>query len=406
MNGNKKGTILFALFALIVIFADELFLGTLALTGTAVESGMKGRMAMVIALFAYVLLLVDLLRYKLLKSNITQLLVLFIILFLFYFTREFYPYNAEANSHFVSYFLSYGATSIPACIVGMHMARGNFEPAIIKYLPYFTFVIVAIVGYTVFNAYLSGVWLSSNDSNLFNYQNGSYYLSFCYSYCFVSVFFKELKIAPDARWKWWMMIVLMLICVIGCLAAGGRGAFVYLIVITFYLVYRLSQRRGNKHTNSQWLFLIVAISLFLVANSLNVFESSGLGRIIGTLTEDDTRKELWRKALNSFYDSPLIGNGIGSIWWTVGFYSHNMLTDLLSETGIVGTAIVVWALISIFIQLARRSKTSWLDMFVLVVFLGALVQATFSGYWLASPKLFFAYGYVFGLRNPAKSANN
>ncbi len=398
MIKEKKGVKLFALFTLIVIFADELFLGIISITGASLESGMKARMASVISLIAYSMLFCDFLRHKLSHKNAIQLAVVLVILVLYYITGKVYPNNKEAYHHYISYFLSYGATSIPACIVGMRLAKSGFELAINRCLPYFAFAIVMIVGYSVFNAYLTGIWLSADEENIFNYQNASYYLSFCYSYCFVYVFFRERNSYRISKPVWVAMIALMLICAVGCLIGGGRGAFGFLVIITFYLLFRLSKRKEQGQKKFILIFFLTLLIVYFIAQTLNVFESSGFMRIIENLGLDDGREELWGKAMESFYESPLFGNGIGSIWWTAGFYSHNMLMDLLSETGVVGTIIVLYVLIKMFVQLNRRSSRSWIDLFILVVFISALVHVTFSGYWLSSPKLFLTFGYVFALQ--------
>lgn len=194
------------------------------------------------------------------------------------------------------------------------------------------------------------------------------------------------------------MLALMFVCAVGCLMGGGRGAFVFLIAISAYLVFRVMGRGGKNNTRYIFLLLIGVLFLIYIANRLDIFESAGFLRVSSNLTNDDHRASLWNRALQVFSESPIYGHGLGSIWWTVGFYSHNMLTDLLAETGIVGALVVVTVLVKIVITLVKRSYLSTLDMFMLIVMAGALVEDTFSGYWISSGKLFLMFGYVYGLR--------
>ena len=135
----------------------------------------------------------------------------------------------------------------------------------------------------------------------------------------------------------------------------------------------------------------------LLANRLNVFNTVGAERVIDTLTTDEYRVKYWRDALNVFGESPLWGHGVGSIWWTVGFYSHNIVTDLLAETGIIGAGIVLFIIVSCFVSGIKRSRHYSLDLFMLIMFAGVMTEVSFSGYWISSPKIFLMFGYVFGM---------
>lgn len=381
---------MFALFALFVIFADEVFFSAMYISGTSLVSGMKAYEAIIIAVVAYYLLICDIVKKQLVHENKVQLFVLLTLMFLFYITGQVY---FPSVSLYWSNFLAYVAMTIPACYVGMALARKNVEEQIMKIFPFFLIVIIltvsSVVGYSASVGYLL-----KTEEDVFSYQNSSYYLSFCFSYCFAYVFL----IRKRNRFLKIVLFLLMFICAIGCLLGGGRGGFVYLIAISVFLAFRFMNRGkgGVKIFRFILIIVVVALAIFMT-NYFHVFESIGATRVAERLTTDENRMIMWNNAIHAFEESPVIGHGVGSIWWTVGFYSHNILTDLLAETGLIGTLLVVYVLITIMIRMMKRSKEGVLDMFILLVFLGGIVHSCFSGYWLTAPKLFLAYGYAFGL---------
>ena len=73
----------FSLFALFVIFSEELFNSFLLISGIFIESGMKSKEAMLIAGIAYLMIVWDVLKNRFTFRNYLQFLALFIILVLY-----------------------------------------------------------------------------------------------------------------------------------------------------------------------------------------------------------------------------------------------------------------------------------------------------------------------------------
>lgn len=396
---------LFALFALFVLFADELFFGYVSISGMGLESGMKSREAIVIAGIAYILLIKDVLNQKLSNRNYTQLIVLILLLILYYITQFFFPLENKSGNY-MARLLVFGSLCIPACYVGMKLASGKYNDALLRLLPAVVIVVSAIVAFAVITTSMMGSILN-DDEDVFNYQSASYYLSFCFSYSFFYVFlYKDKRIHRFSKLETIGMLITLVVCVIGCILGGGRGAFVYLVCVCAFMVYRLLKLAGKMKWSTIFLFLGAVGFILILAQRFQVFDSTGFLRVMENLTNDDARIVLWKSAIKAFQESPLFGHGLGSIWWTVGFYSHNMLTDFLAETGLVGTTIFVVIIIKILVCLNNRSKYYSFDMFIYLVFLGVMIHNTFSGYWFSAPKLFFAFGYVFGLNSQWRKPTN
>lgn len=384
----------FAFFLLFVVFSDEIFYGYMAASGTAVESGMKSIEAILIAIVAYSLMLVDFMNKRITRRNIWQLLVLLIILLLYVITgyRYFPPQRL-----YHSYLLTYGSYSIPAAYVGMRLARTQDFSVINRILPYFVIPLTIVIGLRQ-GSFAMENELVRHDASGLNYQNISYFMSFFYTYSVYYVFFSGIQHKGIYRTILkYLMVATMFLSAIFCLIGGGRGAFVYIIFITILLLYSLFKAYERRRGYITVLVFILGLVFVLLVDRFNVLESTGLERVTQYFSDDDTRLALWNAALEFFYQSPVIGWGLGSIWWTVGFYSHNILTDLLAETGLIGTLIVVVSIVIIFFRSYKLFMIDKSYLFVLLVFLGALVLSTFSGYWIAAHNLFFAFGFIYAI---------
>ena len=393
--------LLFSLFALFVIFSDELFYSFISFWGITLHSGMKAQEAVFIAIVSYSLLIYDLITGKLTRNNWFQFLSLLIILGLYYLTSIIYT---SPSSNYWSQLLAFGALSIPSCYIGMRLSREDCEESVINLLPLFVIVVSLIIGRAILTKSISGELLGRDGENIgFNYQNASYYMAFCYSYCLSYVLFLGRTGSKSffSRLLYIVMLGLLFFCSICCISGGGRGAFVFMIAITVYLSFRSLQH--VSFVTRLWtsiLIILSAVVLLFLANSYGVFGSEGFLIVSENLTFDPVRNELRHRAISAFQESPIIGNGLGSIWWKLGFYSHNIVTDLLVESGIIGTFIIGLIMIRCLIRIARDSRKNRISLFLFIVFLGAITEVTFSGYWLSASKLFLIYGYVYATTRP------
>ena len=245
---------IFSLFALYVIFADELFLTYMSIFGIQVESGMKSIQAIGIAAIAFALMLKDILSRNLSRKNYMQIFSLLVIMLLYYSTHYFYP-RGTANSNYMAHFLSFGSLSIPACLIGISLSTHKYNKEILNLLPLFVVIITVTVAPLVFLTSVTGNLLRGDDS-VFDYQNASYYLAFCSSYAaFYVLFCKDFNNSLYGNIAYLAMFVVVFVCAIGCIMGGGRGAFVYLVLIGIYLAYRSLKKRIISNSGILFLWL-------------------------------------------------------------------------------------------------------------------------------------------------------
>jgi O-antigen ligase len=153
--------------------------------------------------------------------------------------------------------------------------------------------------------------------------------------------------------------------------SGSRSAWLYLAALSV-----LGAITGKKEQNSVLLYsALLLIPAFLVMQFLpHLHLISGHGAVTSgqrLLAKDSgIRLYLWREAWMMFRNAPILGVGFGQFAWhhfqygpyfnddrITGLYSnsHDLIMNLLAETGILGTLIVVGG---IFLW-ARRIDMLW-----------------------------------------------
>ena len=382
------------LLVLVVVFLDEICSCTQIITGWD-EIFIKHFWAIILASVSYTLLFVDLGKGKIKNKNIKVLLILLLILFFYVLTSLFYGYHHK----YYSYLLVLVAESFSAAFIGMRFAKSHNFKDINNILPFIVIPISLLIGAIGIHYAAIGERIKDDEDSGLGYQTLSYLMAFSYSYACYFVFFKERTHGLYANIMRILMTFFMFYCALVCLVSGGRGAFVFVIFISLFVVFYYLKISKKHHFQAIIIIAFVAVTTAWAINHFNVMESVGMLRVMGRLTEDDNRMRLYESAYTAFMDSPLWGKGLGSVWWTVGFYSHNMLLDLLSEGGIIWTTIILFILMKTLFKLYRYGEIDRVFLFFLIVMLGALVRYTFSSYWVAGHKLFFLCSMMYCLPN-------
>ena len=108
----------------------------------------------------------------------------------------------------------------------------------------------------------------------------------------------------------------------------------------------------------------------------------------------NNRGTLFKLAWKEFLKSPITGMGVLGYSVKYGMYSHSALLDLLCETGLLGTIILLGFLCLAVVCILRRSTQS-VNMLLFLMPYGVAVNI--SGYiWISTP-LLFALGYGLSL---------
>ena len=383
---------------LFVVFFDELFNSTAIVRGFTVDTGMKQYEALLLSGIGYSLMIYDFLKGKIKKREYQSLVVLFSILFLYLLTPLFYSNPAEKH---ITYMLVFGSECIPAAYIGIRLAKSKYIHRINDLLPFVVIPISILVGTIGYAAAMMGKTVGASEYQQggetgLNYQTLSYFMAFSYTYAFYYALYVKKAGLINILLRF-AMVADLFFCAAVCLMSGGRGAFVYIVCITLFMLFYILKSSKNHRVLAIIIIVLFAIVFLYIFTTLGIMQTNGMERVTGRLMEDNVRKELYATAFDAFLSSPIFGCGVGSIWWTVGFYCHNMALDLLAETGMVGTLFFLIVIVRSIIKLYKLSSSDKIFLFFLLVMTGEMANCFFSGYYIAAYKLYFVCSLVYCL---------
>lgn len=289
------------------------------------------------------------------RIYIGGLLLCAIIILLYFSTRCFYD---EVNNRYTSYFLSMGVRFIPAVLTGMYMLSHDdimkkVEYALLPFILLYTITLASVA----FTANIGVNIAQTFNTDFLNYQSISYYSIFAFGF---NMYLIVQCSNSYTRYRRYILIALAILQVIITIMAGGRGAFVLGCVFTLYFAL--------KHITFSKLisYILIGLAVLLTINAIlsdneifkmgfeRIFNFFGNTEAIGT----DNRWIRWNLAWNAFTKSPVFGHGLGSVFYEVGFYSHNIFTDMLCEGGVVLFLIFIFVLMKFIRASVGRSVMS------------------------------------------------
>lgn len=325
------------------------------------------------------------------RIYIGGLLLCAIIILLYFSTRCFYD---EVNNRYTSYFLSMGVRFIPAVLTGIYMLSHDdimkkVEYALLPFILLYTITLASVA----FTANIGVNIAQTFNTDFLNYQSISYYSIFAFGF---NMYLIVQCSNSYTRYRRYILIALAILQVIITIMAGGRGAFVLGCVFTLYFAL--------KHITFSKLisYILIGLAVLLTINAIlsdneifkmgfeRIFNFFGNTEAIGT----DNRWIRWNLAWNAFTKSPVFGHGLGSVFYEVGFYSHNIFTDMLCEGGVVLFLIFIFVLMK-FIRASQILITEdYRNEIIVIVFLCSFVMNSFSGYYLSDTGIWLSLTYV------------
>lgn len=381
---------LFQIFFCIYIFWEAALMSVLGQRGLSLEGSTMRWVLVVIAGISWLFYLSYSPKNRC-ESKVVILLAIFGALYCM--TQLFY---SDRNNYegYIGQFLRWGADCVSATIIGMTLMKLKNYDLIHKILPWECLALTPFVA-------LSTIRLGAEQAMMhldggFNYQSVTYALAvlFCFSlyYSFIYKGKKQNLIVKI------VMLLAMLIQSACCAMAGGRGGLVLLVV---YIVYMGIFLIRNKMVSKPKLFFFALVSIigfFIVANQMGVWESAGFARSSNAVNDDD-RWLLWKEFWVYITKNPIIGYGLGGDYFTWGFYSHNLIVDLLLEAGLIGTIIILTIFLKTYKGLKELTNYNQVFIIIMILFIRGGVMNMFSGYWISTSSNWLAFGVAYTSAN-------
>jgi O-antigen ligase len=170
---------------------------------------------------------------------------------------------------------------------------------------------------------------------------------------------------------------------------GSRGAFVAFCVATIYLIFAYYRHKKRRKIILSLVFALAGISLAISLISPQILarfaDISNLDRF------SSKRTIVWRESLNLVPTRPLAGYGFGTAkiltkYMSQNFKStHNILIQSMLEEGIIGSLLMLLALIPVFTMKADSSSDRAAKSGAVSVIISGLFLYNFGHdyFWLA-----------------------
>ena len=378
-----------------IVFFDNIYNTILSVSGIYDNSGQMKYLCIgifAIALFLYLPKYV-LANLSIRRAHIKLYIWTAIIISLYCLSGLIY---SGMPQEYTSSLLRVGSSCFAASLCGLMLSDSDDgADYLTMLLPFFTIALTIIVFVFAFSPF---IMIKDSDYG-WNYQSISYCMAYCFvlnAYCLIT---KPTSINNFlAAFRNVMIAVTMFANVYLCLNAGGRGATVLLLLSIVFLCIFSLKRKLISCSRLLILFLIFVGCILIISNYMDLWSSDGFYRVTHMLERNtEEREKSYSDALHFWLSSPIFGYGVGSIWHTVGFYSHNFLTDMLAETGLLGICILGVVLIPAFVRVYLHSKYDSKSLFVIFYFSCDLIMHCFSGYWITSEALWLMLGYSFSI---------
>lgn len=330
-----------------------------------------------------------------------SLIILIVILGMMAFTGVYYK---DFGGEFLSALLSYASLSMAAFLLGFVFIEKNDFTTLRKVLPFFILMLTFVSTEAVIKTLKSWDGLVHAETiNDINYQNCTYYAAYALGlnlYQLTSLhetnsgINKKTAIIAGRI----LLVILLPVQLFTVLCGGGRGGFLLAVgmLLYFALVILRDNRRKAGYTTVIMVMVLIVAAALIAYFSVQGDTIRGFSRITKFLSspKDNDRNKQYVEAIEYFLSSPIIGNGIGSVWFTLGFYSHDIFTDLLCEGGVLWTGTFVLIMIWYTMKEVHMILENKAYRFGLIIFLFAFVMLLFSGYYLTEPMFWFGLAFT------------
>ncbi len=320
----------------------------------------------------------------------TKVIILLALFGALYFLTQLFYSDKSNYEGYMGQFLRWGADCVSSVVIGMTLMKLKNYDLFHKILPWECLVLTPFMA-------LSTIRLGTEQAMMhldggFNYQSVAYAMAvlFCISlyYSFIYQNKKQTLIVKM------VMLLAMLVQAACCAMAGGRGGLVLLAVYIVYMgVYLI---RNNIVSKPKLFFftIVTVLGFFIVANQLGVWGSAGFARSSNAINDND-RWLLWKEFWVYIARNPIIGHGLGGDYFTWGFYSHNLIVDLLLEAGLIGAIIILTIYFKTYKRLLDLSTNNQVFVIIIIMFIYGVVMNMFSGYWISTNSNWLAFGVAY-----------
>ena len=211
----------------------------------------------------------------------------------------------------------------------------------------------------------------------------------------VSIFAVWLYITETKYKK--IYLLFLLLAFFSVLLNGGRSAtLAYTVFIAVIVIFNRVVRWQLLATYAVAWLAYISISYLAISN---LSMSSPIGLQIARTTTS-LRYDLWMNAIECWIQNPLVGCGFYQLdrYENLGAHPHNLLLQILTETGLIGLGFLLAIIVMILKHISWQLKRSY---FVIAALLGIGIDTSLSGTHIYPiTQMALLWLLVFLLKNP------
>lgn len=212
----------------------------------------------------------------------------------------------------------------------------------------------------------------------------------------------------------------------------SRGSILAIFAAIICVIFN---RKGNYWITRLSFLFIIAVQGIILFYTYPIYESSPMDAFAFAISDESGEKvsnvfiriyENWPRGLYMFFQSPIVGTGLGSAndlphiftsneiiqfnQNTIRFYNsahaHHTFLNVLGELGIIGLILLIMVLKSIYTEITDHRYDMSISIGLEIAFL-ALIFASFTEHRLFSPSNIFPFILIFLLnyKNYYKNLN-
>lgn len=297
-------------------------------------------------------------------------------------------------------YMFYVLWAMPAMITGVYLNSTNRYKEVIMNLE-LVMLFFSISSLKVFiNSLSTGLIANMGGST---YQHAGYLAALAYGINLYFVFYGHKHVRynfTNTTIYKWLSVLLIFIQVIGVAITGARGAMVFVIIYTLYVLVNVIK------TTKQLTRVLLVITLAVVFTNLfwdNLYEipifRSAINRTFAYISPEGIywggtsgRDIVYSRAIDNIKESPLFGYGLFGYYRKMG-YPHNIILEVLIQGGIIYFSFFIAFSLILFIKIRKHLKIDKeLKLFAMLL-LFSLVQLAFSGTYMHNSTLNFTIAF-------------
>lgn len=301
--------------------------------------------------------------------------------------------------------------SLPAVCIALNMKEYDTLVGMMKWLDLFLPLFSLSFLFQIYEIYLSKL-----EGGSFYSQSASYRIAFCF---LVDVFLLRYGrlVSPFEflKNKWYRIFKICLLpyFVVMAFFAGGRGAFVTMLV---GLLFNIDLLTHNAKLMKRFVYVAIGVFLAIVVglgmldedSEFKEFFVGNFNRItalvdfqnMDTGNATSGRDEIYSDALGFIADRPVYGYGLYAYLFKMEMFPHNIFLEILLQGGLLFLTVFCFMLVMSYGKYRKMLQFDKSQILLMPFAIYAFTELLFSSSYTYEPLFWFVLTYIYNFSFP------